>query len=223
MFVRFRAKARGLQVSVVEARRSEGRVHHEHIAGLGSVPNAPTPTDRIAFWGKLHQRLEALGNRLDAGQRGAILTAIHAHIPMPTAAEQQEVQLEWAREEARFWQSMTDGAAEGAETHRGVLATTQRVIAGREAAAAEFGPRAQAAKERLARVERGEVVAGVSRPLTQREMRQNEADAAHCVRLSEVAELVGLPAVSAELGRRKELVERLTIRQLHRWIVEGKV
>jgi hypothetical protein len=88
MFVRFRETARRLQASLTETRRQGGKVRHEHIAGLGSVPIAPTTTDRIAFWTKLHQRLDALSNRLDAAQRGAILTAIHARIPMPTLDDQ---------------------------------------------------------------------------------------------------------------------------------------
>jgi hypothetical protein len=58
---------------------------------------SPTVTDRMAFWTKLHQRLDALSNRIDAAQRGAILSAIQARIPMPTIdTDQQPVQLEHA-------------------------------------------------------------------------------------------------------------------------------
>ena len=78
-------------------------VLHEHVASLGSVPRSPSPADRLAFWTKLHQRLNALSNRVDATQRGTILTAVHARIPMPTLDDQQAVQLERAREDARFW------------------------------------------------------------------------------------------------------------------------
>ena len=84
MFVRFRQTARRLQVSLTATRWDGGRVRHEHVAGLGSAPLTPSAADRIAFWTKLHQRLDTLGNRVDATQRGAILTAIHARIPMPT-------------------------------------------------------------------------------------------------------------------------------------------
>jgi hypothetical protein len=80
MFVRFRETARRLQASLTETRRLGGKVRHEHVAGLGSVPLSPSASDRIVFWTKLHQRLEALSNRVDASQRGAILTAIHARI-----------------------------------------------------------------------------------------------------------------------------------------------
>jgi hypothetical protein len=73
MFVRFRQSDRRLQASLTETRRQGGKVRHEHVAGLGSVPIALSPTDRLAFWTKLHQRLDALSNRVDAAQRGAIL------------------------------------------------------------------------------------------------------------------------------------------------------
>jgi hypothetical protein len=82
MFVRLRQSDRRLQASLTETRHQGGKVRHEHVAGLGSVPVAPSPSDRLAFWTKLHQRLDALGNRVDAVQRGAILSAIHARIPM---------------------------------------------------------------------------------------------------------------------------------------------
>jgi hypothetical protein len=87
MFVRFRETARRLQASLVTTARAEGKVRHEHIGALGSVPRSPSPADRIAFWTKLHQRLDALSNRIDAAQRGAILTAVHSRIPMPTLDE----------------------------------------------------------------------------------------------------------------------------------------
>ena len=72
-----------LQISLTATRWDGGRVRHEHIAGLGSVPLSPSATDGIAFWIKLHQRLGALSNRVDATQRGAILTAIHARSGFP--------------------------------------------------------------------------------------------------------------------------------------------
>lgn len=101
VFVRFRPTARRLQLSLIETHRSAGRVHHEHIAGLGSVPLAPSTADRIAFWTQLHERLGRLANRIDAAVHGAIPTAIHARIPMPTQEEQQAERLEMAKEDSR--------------------------------------------------------------------------------------------------------------------------
>ena len=60
MFVRFRQTARLLQASLTEPRRQGGRVLHEHVAGLGSVPLLLSAADCITFWTKLHQRLDAL-------------------------------------------------------------------------------------------------------------------------------------------------------------------
>ncbi len=107
-FTRFRQTARRLQASLVETHRHGGTVRHEHVAGLGSVPISPTAANRIAFWTKLHQRLDALSNRLDAAQRAVVLAAIHARIPMPTLDARQTVQLERAKADARF-----PGAAPG--------------------------------------------------------------------------------------------------------------
>jgi hypothetical protein len=108
MYVRFRATDRRLQVSLVETTRIAGRVHHNHIASLGSIPNGRSLADRIAFWSKLHQRLATLGNRVDSAMQGVVLTAIHARIPMPTQDEQRVLQIKHARENARFWTTMSE-------------------------------------------------------------------------------------------------------------------
>src|SRR5271165_4039590 len=112
MFVRFRETARRLQASLTETRRHDGKVRHEHVAGLGSLPLAPSAADRITFWTKLHQRLDALSNRVDAAQRGAILTAIHTRIPMPTLDDQQAVQVERAQMDVQFWDTLAGMSAE---------------------------------------------------------------------------------------------------------------
>jgi hypothetical protein len=41
MLVRFRETAAGLQGSLVETRRIDGKVRYEHVASLGSVPASP--------------------------------------------------------------------------------------------------------------------------------------------------------------------------------------
>jgi hypothetical protein len=97
MFVRFRQTGRRLQASIVATWRADGRVVHEHIAGLGSVPRTPSPADRIAFWTKLHLRLDGLSDRIDAIQRGAIITAVDARIPMPTLDEHRALRLDMAK------------------------------------------------------------------------------------------------------------------------------
>jgi hypothetical protein len=41
MFVRFRETGRRLQCSLIETRRANGKVQHEHIGSLGAVPISP--------------------------------------------------------------------------------------------------------------------------------------------------------------------------------------
>ena len=66
MFVRYRQTESRLQVSLVETRRINGEVRHEHIASFGSVEVPLSVEDRLAFWQRLHDRLAKLSNRLDA-------------------------------------------------------------------------------------------------------------------------------------------------------------
>ena len=89
MFVRFRQTRTRLQVSLIQTRRIDGRVRHEHIAGLGSVETPLSVADRLLFWRRLHERLAKLGNRIDAALQDKILGEIHARIPMVTVEEQQ--------------------------------------------------------------------------------------------------------------------------------------
>jgi hypothetical protein len=89
MFVRFRQTQTRLQVSLIETRRIDGRVRHEHIASLGTVDAPPSVEERIAFWQRLHERLAKLSNRVDPAMQGTILGDIHARIPMVTLDEQQ--------------------------------------------------------------------------------------------------------------------------------------
>ena len=57
--------AQRLQASLVETRRIDGKVRHEHIAGLGSVEMPLSVEGRLAFWQR-HERLAKLSNRVDA-------------------------------------------------------------------------------------------------------------------------------------------------------------
>jgi hypothetical protein len=55
MFVRFRKTRRHLQASLIVTRRAMGKIRHEHVAGLGSVPHSPSAADRIALRTTLSQ------------------------------------------------------------------------------------------------------------------------------------------------------------------------
>jgi hypothetical protein len=227
MFVRFRQSDRRLQASLAETRRQDGKVRHEHVAGLGSVPIALSPTDRLAFWTKLHQRLDALSNRVDAAQRGAILTAIHARIPMPTLDDQQAVQLERAQADARFWETLAEMHADDIEGHKTLLAMAQTKIAEREPLAADTAAKAQAAKDRLALVEKGEAITGIPAPMTRADLLRisgmTEAQAQHCERVAGIA-AAGEDwwrLMIDEQQRRKAKVEKAVVRQLHRMATGG--
>jgi hypothetical protein len=69
MFVRFRETGTSLQATLVETRRVDGKVRHEHVATLGSIPWPADTAARIMFWKKLHERLAKLANRLTDEQR----------------------------------------------------------------------------------------------------------------------------------------------------------
>src|SRR5262249_41480923 len=89
MFVHFRETPYGLTMSLVENRRENGRICHEHVANLGSIETPPSVAARIEFWRGLHERLAQLSNRLDAETRGKVMVAVHARVPMVTPEEQR--------------------------------------------------------------------------------------------------------------------------------------
>ena len=90
MLVHFRETPYGLAMSLVENRRENGRICHEHVASLGSIETPPSVAARIEFWRELHDRLAELSNRrLDAETRGKVMVAVHARVPMVTPEEQR--------------------------------------------------------------------------------------------------------------------------------------
>ena len=86
MFVHFRETPYGLAMSLVENRRENGKVRHEHVVSLGSIETPPSA--RIEFWRELHERLAELSDRLDAETRGKVMGAVHARVPMVAPDEQ---------------------------------------------------------------------------------------------------------------------------------------
>jgi hypothetical protein len=86
---RFRQTAAGLQCSLVETRRIDGKVRHEIVASLGSVPASPSVADRIAFWRRVYETLAELATRIDAETQGKIISAVHSRIPIVTPDEQR--------------------------------------------------------------------------------------------------------------------------------------
>lgn len=192
MFTRFRETARRLQVSLVETRRSGGTVRHGHVASLGSIGIPPTPASRIAFWTKLHERLTTLANRIDSRTHGRILAAVHVRIPRPTPDDQRAVQLESAKADAHFWATISDAEADQITSLKGIAASAARRAAKRERAASDAADRARQAAERLARVERGEDVGSIGKPMARADLIKalglKPAGLRDCIRVAEIGE-----------------------------------
>ena len=173
MFTRFRAKSRRLQVSIVETRRAAGRVHHEHVGGLGSARLPLSRESRIEFWKQLYPRLERLSNRLDSDTQAKVVAAVDARIPIVTMEEIRAQQLEAAQVEAKFWEGLQAGHEELATGNDQIAATASRTAAESRQAAESAGKHAAQAKERIARLERGETVAaGIAKIDVDQLMRQ---------------------------------------------------
>jgi hypothetical protein len=169
MFVRFRETPYGLQVSLIQTRREDGKVRYEHIAGLGAITIPASPADRIAFWRHLHARLSARSNRI-GDEQGKILGAVHERIPVPTPDELRDVQLEYANADRSFREGLLGLHPDTVEDHKGVIATAERAVANGEAGAENAATHAKAAKERVERIEGGETVeGGFRKPLTRKE------------------------------------------------------
>jgi hypothetical protein len=167
MFARFRQTESRLQVSLVETRRVDGKVRHEHVASFGSVEVPPSVEDRIAFWRRLHERLAKLANRLDATAQAKLLGDIHTRVPMVTLDEQRALQLRNAESDERFWSRIHDMHASTVEEHKGFATTVERKVAEGEAAMAKVAVHRDAARERRERLQRGEdVPGGLGKPMT---------------------------------------------------------
>src|SRR5215471_6301036 len=156
MFTRFRTTLRRLQVSIVETRRAAGRVHHEHVGGLGSARLPLSVETRLEFWEKLHPRLARLANRVDSEAQTKILAAVHAPIPMVTGEERRALQLEAAKDEAKFWEVMQKTNEEMSVGHRALAAMAERTSIETKQAAKDAAKHFTAAKDRIDRLGRGE-------------------------------------------------------------------
>lgn len=161
MFIRFRQySSHRLQVSIVHGRRVDGRVRHEHIAGLGSIETPPSVADRVAFWKGTHERLGKLSNRIDAETQGRLMGSLHARIPMPMTDEQRALQRENIEADEKFWAGLHDMHAGTVEDHKGLAATVESAIASGQAEMVKAAEARDDARARRERLDRGEDVAG---------------------------------------------------------------
>ena len=226
--VRFRQRETRLQVSLVETRRVDGRVQHEHVASLGSIEVPPSVEDRIAFWKRLHERLAKLSNRLDATARAKLLGDVHARIPMVTVEEQRALQLRNAEADERFWTSLHDLHAGTVEEHQGLAMTVEHRVAEGQAEMAKVAIHRDAAKERRERLQRGEdVPGGLGKPFTRedatrilREAGWSARDIQPCINLNTLAGRMDWEAIMQELNavtrRAEKRAERAAVRAMLR-------
>jgi ribosomal protein L7/L12 len=170
MFVRFRQTKCRLQVSLIETRRIDGRVRHEHIASLGSVPAPPSLQDRMTFWQRLHEQLSRLANRVTDAAK--VLGAIHARIPMVTPDEIQAAKIEAAEADERFWSGLHEMHTQQMEGHGQLVAKVEGKIAVIKIEAEKTAAEATEAKDRVERLKRGEDVAsGLAKPDAEKMLR----------------------------------------------------
>jgi hypothetical protein len=125
MYVRFRAFGRRLQASLAETRRVAGKPGSEQVGVLGSVNRDLSARARLMFWAGVPGRLEALANRLRAGEHTKTYAALAARIPMVTPDEQRAIQTENAKDDESFWDAMRDMNAASAEEHKGLIAAAE--------------------------------------------------------------------------------------------------
>jgi len=167
MFVRFRETRIGCKSSLVETRRVEGRVKHQHVASLGSISIDPNISDRMTFWAALHQRLARLSNRISNNDHHKALAAIHERVPMVKADEQRALQRENTEYDLRFWSSLRDMKESNIVGRKRLADSVAESIAELEAASADAAAHTDTAKERLAKIDRGEEVSGgLGKPMT---------------------------------------------------------
>jgi hypothetical protein len=160
MFVRFQHQGTRIYARLIQTRRISGKVQSEYIGALGSVDTAVSVRERLAFWAKLPERLTRLGNRLGTDEHTRILAALHARIPMVTEEEQRAIQQENAKDDEMFWEAMRDTNAATAEGHKHLIASAEAKRKEHERLADEAAKRREIARERLAKLSRGESVTG---------------------------------------------------------------
>ena len=144
----------------MHTRRVAGKMDSEHIASLGSVDADVSVRERLAFWIEIEERLARLGNRVGPDDRDKIIAALGARIPFLTPDDLRAVQEENAKDDERIWGGIRDLNASGVEQHKILIASAEKKIAGYTAGSAQAAERADAAKDRLARIDRGETVPG---------------------------------------------------------------
>ena len=98
--------------------------------------------------------------RVGSDEHPKIYPELHARIPMRTVEDQRAVQEENLKDDERFWDAMRDLNATSADGQKSLIATAEARLKGHERAVADASESLEAAKDRIARLRRGEGVVG---------------------------------------------------------------
>jgi hypothetical protein len=156
MFVRFRQHGSRLYVSLVRARRVDGKPRQEQVAALGGVPVGADPgrrpyvatRERVALWQCLHQSIADL----PAEEQGRLMAAVHARVPLPTEEERGAADLSEAEHDAAFWERMRATSLKQADGYRQLAALAERKAAEGLELAKQEAERAAEARAKAARL-----------------------------------------------------------------------
>lgn len=221
MFIRFRQNRTRLQVSLLQATRSGGKVRNEHIASFGSIEVPQTVEARLVFWQRLHDRLAKLGNRLDAAAQAKLFGEIHVKIPIATLDEQRGLQLRNAEADEQLWTNVR-GMAEDTQTgHRDIAELAERTIADSKRAITDADDKVQLARTRLERLKKGEAVTGgLGKPRTREDtialMGLTGREAQQFMEAAELCECFGSARIVSEILKSQERAKRATMSLLIR-------
>jgi hypothetical protein len=128
-----------------------------------------------------------------------------------SADEQQELQLENTKQDASFWESLHEMHTAAIEERKGLIAGVEKLNA--ESAAEKAGAEAhlEAARERIARIERGEPVSGFGKPISRKDFVKaigGPAAARFCERVAELYAIGGDAAEKQLVDEHKRLSGR---------------
>jgi hypothetical protein len=154
------SKADGFRPAWCRASASQGRCKASTLPRSGRLTPSCRSASASLFGPNCRSGSPRLGNRVGPDDQAKVYAALHARIPMVTPHEQRAIQEANAEGDEQFWDAMRDIGASSVEEYKALIARAETKIAEHAAGAAEAGERAQAAKDRLERIRRGESVPG---------------------------------------------------------------
>ncbi|MFZ1107782.1 MAG: hypothetical protein WAN43_05485 [Rhodomicrobium sp.] len=227
MFVRFRQSRNRLQVSLIETRRVQGKVRHEHIASLGSVDVPASVRGRLLFWSKVPDRLSRLANRIVSEEQMKIYNALHARIPMVTPDEQRALQIENAEADEKLWTILEDQFSVMSESQQVMAEGAKKASGIAKEAAQNARADVEKARGRLAKLRAGEAIeAGLfDNPMTNKDTLKvigwTKRDLHHALRLGVIEDAGELDKFIAEVLRRQRGTEKAVSREMARKLLES--